>query len=421
MSNRTVWYALLCIAFLCTSISCKKDKVETPRETKKPSITLSVSSSDAIIDRTNRLKSTSSNTFKVDILSQNDEIVRSYENLQDVPSSIEIEPGEYYIIVYSNNKKAAAFDSPYYFGQSDYFTLGKGEQKSIAVLCNIISAKVTIVYSDNVKAHFSDYSVIVKRQTDSLVFIKDDTRAGYFEPGRLDVYAHFTYTSSDGSTKNKTVTGSIPMAMGRKHHELYIDASREQGNASLNVSVSDSLSKETYTISDKSSPTKMLYQLSQGDILITEILPNPDKIADELGEWFEIFNNTPSIVNINGLYVKAGTKTLSITTDILIEPGQYAFLCKDVQGGEGAITYYGTALSLVNSTGSIQLYNSNQSDATLLSEMNYSSSPTGASLCLDPSKLTFAQAQDPSSWCTATNVFSTGDKGTPGAVNTTCQ
>jgi hypothetical protein len=181
------------------------------------------------------------------------------------------------------------------------------------------------------------------------------------------------------------------------------------------------MSTETIIIAENTTTvTKTASQLVQGDLLISEIMPNPDKTTDDLGEWFEIYNNTNSAVNLNGLCIKSGTKTITLTIDATVAPGQYVFMCKDIQGGAGAIYYYGTALSLVNTSGNLQLYNSNKTGATLLSEMTYATSPTGASLSLDPSKLSFAAAQDPSSWCAAQAVYATGDKGTPGAQNQPC-
>jgi len=149
-------------------------------------------------------------------------------------------------------------------------------------------------------------------------------------------------------------------------------------------------------------------------------MPNPDKVADELGEWIELYNNTTSNVNLNGLVVKVGTKSLTIPVDYTLQPGGYAFVCKDSQGGAGAIYYYGTALTLVNSNGSIQLYNSALSTAVLLSQVSYTTSPTGASLSLDPVNFSFTLASDIASWCTATEAYSTGDKGTPGTANPAC-
>jgi hypothetical protein len=46
--------------------------------------------------------------------------------------------------------------------------------------------------------------------------------------------------------------------------------------------------------------------------------------------------------------------------------------------------------------------------------------PTGASMSLDPSKLTADLNDDGEAWCTSSSVFGDGDLGTPGAPNDGC-
>ena len=408
------------LGLVFSGYSCKKDAV-SPHVASKAILQLNIARNNTIIEKNSRLKSVATDDFKVEIYNSSNQQVMFFERLVDIPSSIELDAGEYYVVSYSDNRQNAAFDNPNYFGQSDRFTLTGGETKTVYVQCYLANAKVTVVYSDNVKTNFNDYQVVVSRGDDSLLFLKDDTRSGYFEPGKLEVRASLQYSSLNGDIHTKVINGTIQTAVARKHYELYVDASIEQGSSLINVTVIDTMEKETIMITENTSAVvKKMADVLQGEILITEVMANPDKIADELGEWFEIYNNSTSNININGLYLVAGTKNMSVTFDYTILPGQYAFLCKDAQGGAGAINYYGSALTLVNTNGSISLYNSNQPGATLLCGMTYSTSPTGASLSLDPNKLTFTGANDPSSWCTSRQVYSTGDKGTPGVQNEAC-
>lgn len=43
---------------------------------------------------------------------------------------------------------------------------------------------------------------------------------------------------------------------------------------------------------------------SPGDIMISEIMQNPDQVSDTNGEWFEVFNTTSSPIDINGWRIR---------------------------------------------------------------------------------------------------------------------
>jgi hypothetical protein len=402
-------------AILC---SCKKE--HTPETSKvKGYIQLQLSQNGTMILGQGNLKSGNVNDFVVEMYDANAVLLKRYDKLSDVPASIELDKGEYYFAAYSSNSSKAAFDNPTYYGQSDHITLVGGDQKSVEVKCYISNVMVTVDYTDSVKSKFSDYWVNVYNQTDTLHFIKGDTREGYFNAGDLGVEAHLFYKKVDGTTNEKILHGSIPSAKAMKHYKLVIDASIVKGSSSISVTAIDSMSTEVITITDASTPntTKTIADLVAGNLLITEVMADPNAIADAQGEWFEIYNNATFAVNINGLMVKTNTKTMTIILDHTMQPGDYVFLAGSLSAAAGALYYYGTALTLVNSSGSLQLLSN---ATTVIAEMTYSTAPTGASLSLDPSKMTYLLAKDPSSWCTATQTYSTGDKGTPGLINPAC-
>ena len=64
-----------------------------------------------------------------------------------------------------------------------------------------------------------------------------------------------------------------------------------------------------------------------GDIVITEIMQNPDAVSDNDGEWFELYNASTAIVDLNGWTVKdGGTNSFVITTTLEIPVGGYVVL-----------------------------------------------------------------------------------------------
>ncbi len=408
--------ALACIIVsFFVLMSCKKQENDI-LATEKGFISLNLNQNSTFIETSGKMKAVNVSDFVVEIYNQNNTLIYSYNKLSDVPSEIELDKGEYFVVAHSSGVMQTAFDNPYYYGQSNHFIIIGGDKKNISITCYIANVKITVVYSDSVKKAFTDYTVSVFNTSDTLTFVKDDTKSGYFKAGTLNLQAHLFCGAQE-----KILSGCITNAMAMKHYEIFVDASAFKGTSSLQVTAIDSVTKEVISLTE--TPTvvsKTMDELVAGNIIISEVLPDPAKTSDDVGEWFEIFNNTSFAINLNGITFKVGSKAYNYSGDKVLNAQSYGYFGKDIQGGAGAIAYYGAALSLVNTSGGIQVYNSNLSTAVLLSEMTYSSSTSGASLSLDPSKLTFDDAKQQSSWCTATQVFSTGDKGTPGLSNSAC-
>jgi len=404
---------------LITAVSCKKETLKSQSKTKG-SVSIQLFQDEKMLETNSSLKSANVNDFAVEIYDKSNNLLKSFNKLSSVPGSIELDKGEYYVTAFSTNSTKAAFDNPTYFGQSDHFVIAGGDTKSASIKCYISNVKVSIVYSDTVKSKFYDYNVMVYNQTDTLLYGKDDKRNGYFPAGNLSVEAHLYYKKIDGTIDEKVLHGSIVSAKAMKHYQLEVDASILKGTSSIQVTANDSTVTEIVKITEQTTviAPKTVAELVAGNLLLTEVMADPDKISDTYGEWIEIYNNATFPININGLIVKVGTKSYSVTVNHEMQAGEYVFLCKDAQGGAGALVYYGSALSLVNTSGSVQLLSSD--GVTEIASMTYTTTTTGASLSLDPTKMTYTLAKDPSSWCTATQAYSTGDKGTPGLVNSAC-
>ena len=53
--------------------------------------------------------------------------------------------------------------------------------------------------------------------------------------------------------------------------------------------------------SSAKSTTETAYVPGEGDLIITEVMANPAKCTDAMGEWFEVFNTTGSPVKLDGM------------------------------------------------------------------------------------------------------------------------
>ncbi|HEV2146305.1 MAG TPA: lamin tail domain-containing protein [Longimicrobiaceae bacterium] len=155
-----------------------------------------------------------------------------------------------------------------------------------------------------------------------------------------------------------------------------------------------------------------------GAIVVNEVMPNPNAVADDAGEWVEVYNWGSASVDLRGWILASNNDAAhTIATSVVVPAGGYAVLARNgnggVNGGVSAAYVYGTGLTLANSADWVALRDA--SGATVDS-VAWSSVPTGASRGVaDASQDNTAMGG--SNWTTQTSVYGSGDKGTPGARN----
>jgi hypothetical protein len=155
-----------------------------------------------------------------------------------------------------------------------------------------------------------------------------------------------------------------------------------------------------------------------GKVVITEIMADPDAVADGKGEWFELHNPGTSAVSLLNWTIKdQGTDSHKITTNVTIPPGGYVVLGNNTDTGTNGgvtVTYtYGTSWYIANTADEIELYDAQM---TLVDQVVYTGAwalPTGGTLSLKNPALDNNVAAN---WCAETAAWTPGgDKGTPGA------
>ena len=172
-----------------------------------------------------------------------------------------------------------------------------------------------------------------------------------------------------------------------------------------------------------------------GDIVITEIMNDPVSVSDTFGEYFEIYNQTASPIDIVGWTLKDdGTDTYVIvsggesgTGTTIVPAGGYLVLGRSddtmVNGGASVDYSYGdSGHTLGNGADEIVLLNTSMVE---IARVNYDGGVTfpdtpGASISLDPSSLNETDNDNGSNWCLSTTPYGDGDLGTPGTANSAC-
>lgn len=383
---------------------------------------LNVGISVATYDVYNHLKAANLNSFLISIYNQQDELVEQFTGVNQIPESIELSEGIYYVTAHSNNNLPAEFDNDYYYGHSNDISIVAGQTSSATITCVLSNIMITIIYSENVMRDFSDYSTTVSNTASSLVFEMNETRAGYFDEGPLHIESNLQYQDNTGNIQIINLTGDITNAEAGKHYEIHIDATLTEGTAIVNVNVDESYETEIVLINDEEAEMS-------GELLITEIMYNPSALSDTEGEYIEIKNVSDANVSLRDLVIRRGSNNdiHVISDDIVLLPDETAALGRSGQSST-AIDYVYSTISLLNGGDEIYInnYGTNGTDGSVICMVDYGASGfitslNGSSIQLDPSISNVYDAQLGSNWCESTISFSTGDRGSPGTENANCE
>ncbi len=163
-----------------------------------------------------------------------------------------------------------------------------------------------------------------------------------------------------------------------------------------------------------------------GDVVISELMINPDLASEPAGEWIEIVNLSGERLNLGGCdLVDDGTDSFTFTGPgggYFLDPGARLVLGTetdpDLNGGLVPDYIYGGML-LDNVADEVRL----TCAGVTVDEVAWTASwalVSGRTLSLDPSREDTANNDDVASWCGAATTYGAGDRGTPGLPNASC-
>ena len=159
-----------------------------------------------------------------------------------------------------------------------------------------------------------------------------------------------------------------------------------------------------------------------GDIVINEVMQDPDAVADADGEWFEVYNTTENDLDLLGCVISDNdTDSHTIATSLVVTAGGYAVLARNGSTtANGGLTpdYVYSSFILANDDDEIILTcNDIEIDRVEYDDGATFPDPTGASMILDDPAL---DNNIGTNWCESVTPYGDGDLGTPGAVNDSC-
>ncbi|MBA7579346.1 hypothetical protein ES708_21216 [subsurface metagenome] len=166
-----------------------------------------------------------------------------------------------------------------------------------------------------------------------------------------------------------------------------------------------------------------------GELLITEIMYNPLALSDTDGEYFELKNVSEETINLMDLVIRRGSNNdiHVISDDLPLFPGEIILLgCSSTAASEVDYVYSNISLLNIGDEIFINTYGTDGTDGSVICVVDYSApgfntSLSGVSIQLDPSISDVNNARLGTNWCESTSAYSTGDLGSPGLENASCQ
>ena len=177
------------------------------------------------------------------------------------------------------------------------------------------------------------------------------------------------------------------------------------------------------------APSTCRPQARAGDLVITEIMKNPDRVSDANGEWFEVHSIAGEAIDLQGVTFESNiAESFEVDRSLPVEPDRaVVFGANDDpdQNGGAAVDfdYDQPAFQLGNSSDRIRIFDE---DGAPIDDVTYTDidfpDPDGASLSLDPSSYEADDNDLGASWCEGSEQFggNFSDLGSPGEKNPIC-
>ena len=225
----------------------------------------------------------------------------------------------------------------------------------------------------------------------------------------------YSMTFPAGSSQNQCVTFDITDDEDIElTEEIVIQLKNAQGGES--ASIGNQLTHKLKIIdNDITSP-------GIGSIIITEIMQNPKVVADDDGEWFEIYNTTDNDIDLFGIKFKDDLgvdEYFVIDHSIILKAKSYFVLARNsdvtINGSVNTDYQYPDNITLSNSTDGVIIECANEViDAVIYDNGSTYPDPSGASMYLMYDKYGSTANDNGGNWATSTTAFGDGDLGTPG-------
>lgn len=136
--------------------------------------------------------------FKVELINSSGVIFKRWEKFAEYKAQenegIHMNAGHYKVRATYGDSTASGWDAWFFMGEQE-FDVKPQEMEELSVVCKMANVKVAVVYGENLRADYQDYTATVSNSRGSLVFGKDCAEAGYLPVGTLSVNMELTDVS----------------------------------------------------------------------------------------------------------------------------------------------------------------------------------------------------------------------------------
>lgn len=168
----------------------------------------------------------------------------------------------------------------------------------------------------------------------------------------------------------------------------------------------------------------------EGALSMSEIMTNPQAVADPYGEWIELHNDSDVTLTLNGLMFTASdgdSFQINSSSTLTLDPGEFFVLAVNgdsaLNGGVDADYVY-SGMTLSNESDDISIWAGTVHVDTVAWDDGATFPDTaGGSMTVDPGYYGATLNDDGVYWCAAIDLWGSspsGDKGSPGYGNELC-
>jgi len=155
------------------------------------------------------------------------------------------------------------------------------------------------------------------------------------------------------------------------------------------------------------------------DLIITEIMKNPDVVDDADGEWIEVYNAGDDDISLEGIAIAGNGDHHTINKDVIVPSNEYAVLCRNedmlVNSGVPCLYEYTSPKVILGNSDDVVLL---EVDGVEIDKVEYDDEhfPDDTGVSMELSDIDQDNSAG-SNWHSAQNEFGDGDYGSPGAQN----
>ncbi len=220
------------------------------------------------------------------------------------------------------------------------------------------------------------------------------------------------------SADGKSIVVAEGLSDGTHHVTLTVtDTEGEVGSDSIDVTLADQIPDDPV-------------DAEPGDLVFSEMMINPQVVADEVGEWVELYNTAGYPIEIAGYTFRDDDYDYWVLEgSMVVDPGSYFVLCADmdptVNGGVPCDGWFlrdpdTPGLALANGPDEVVLM---RPDGVEIDWLHYDDEwyVPAIALGVDTDYLDSGDNDNRAHWCNQTTVMTSGgEPGTPGIANDPC-